>query len=58
MEYLHLLTTESLERAEYQRLLDKADTQADLLRDVGQDRVTRQMLLEELLSDRTTSMRP
>ena len=58
VEYLHLLTTDSLERAEYQRLLDKAHTQADLLGDVGQDRVTRQMLLEELLTDRTTSMRP
>ena len=58
VEYLHLLTTDSLERAEYQRLLDKADTQADLLGDVGQDRVTRQMLLEELLSDQTTSVRP
>ena len=52
VEYLHLLTTDSLEKAEYQRLLDKADNQADLLGDLGQARLTREMLLEELLSKR------
>lgn len=55
VEYMHLLTTDSLERAEYRRLLDKADTQADLLGDGGPDRVTRAILLEELLSSRTMS---
>lgn len=53
VEYLHLLTTDSLERAEYQRLLDKADTQADLLGDGGPDRITRELMLDELLAGGT-----
>lgn len=55
VEYLHLLTTDSLENGEYRRLLDKADTQAELLGDVTQGRVTREMLLAELLSGHTAT---
>lgn len=50
VRYVTLLAEGSIEEAEYQRLLDKADRQADLLGDQAEPRLTRSMLLGELLS--------
>jgi SNF2 family DNA or RNA helicase len=52
VEYLTLLAEESIELAEYRRLLDKAGRQADLLGDPPDSRLTRELLLEELLASR------
>lgn len=55
VEYVHLLAIDSIEEPEYQRLLDKADRQSELLRDAGQPRVTRSMLLADLLTEEVES---
>ena len=52
VRYITLLAEGSLEEAEYRRLLDKADRQADLLGDHAEPRLTRSMLLDELLVGR------
>ena len=49
VEYLSLLCRGTIEESEYQRLLDKADAQADLLGDPALERPTRQVMLDELL---------
>jgi SNF2 family DNA or RNA helicase len=49
VEYLALLCRGTLEETEYQRILDKADAQADLLGDPSPERPTRQFMLAELL---------
>lgn len=49
-EYVTLLADGTIEEAEYERLLEKADRQADLLQDATGPRLTRTMLLNELLS--------
>lgn len=48
VEYVVLLCHGTLEETEYQRLLDKADAQADVLGDPTPVRPTRQLLLDEL----------
>lgn len=50
VEYVALLCQGTLEESEYQRILDKADAQADLLGDPATDRPTRQLMLDELLA--------
>jgi SNF2 family DNA or RNA helicase len=52
VRYVTLLAQDSLEEAEYQRLLEKADRQADLLGDQRELRLTRSLLLHELLAGR------
>jgi SNF2 family DNA or RNA helicase len=52
VSYVALLAEGSLEEAEYRRLLEKADRQADLLGDRSEPRTTRSMMLDELLVDR------
>lgn len=49
VEYIALLCGGTIEETEYQRLLAKADAQADILGDPEPDRPTRQMMLDELL---------
>lgn len=49
VEYVTLLCRGTLEEAEYVRLLDKADRQADLLGDPPSQRPTRTLLLDDLL---------
>lgn len=53
VDYLTLLAAGTIEEAEYGRLLDKADRQAELLGDGPTHRPTRTMLLEELIASRT-----
>lgn len=50
VRYITLLAESSIEVGEYHRLLEKADRQADLLGDGPPRRVTRTMLLDELLA--------
>lgn len=50
VEYVTLLGENTIERGEYERLLQKADRQATLLGDTSEPRLTRAMLLSELLS--------
>ncbi|MHB1846730.1 MAG: DEAD/DEAH box helicase [Deltaproteobacteria bacterium] len=52
VSYLTLLANGTVEEAEYRRLLDKADRQAELLGDGPSPRVTRSLMLEELLGSR------
>jgi SNF2 family DNA or RNA helicase len=52
VEYVALLCRGTIEETEYQRLLAKADAQADILGDPAPDRTTRQMMLDELLASR------
>lgn len=52
VRYVTLLAEGSIEEAEYRRLLEKADRQADLLGDHAEPRLTRSVLLAELLADR------
>jgi SNF2 family DNA or RNA helicase len=52
VEYFTLLCRGTLEEVEYERLLEKADRQADLLNDPPQPRPTRTVLLDELLAAR------
>jgi SNF2 family DNA or RNA helicase len=52
VSYVTLLADGSLEEAEYRRLLEKADRQADLLGDRSEPRMSRSMMLEELLVGR------
>ena len=52
VRYVTLLAEDSLEEAEYARLLEKADRQADLLGDRSEPRMTRSMMLDELLTGR------
>lgn len=49
VEYVALLCRGTLEETEYQRILDKADAQADILGDPAPERPTRQLMLAELL---------
>ena len=51
--YVTLLCRGTLEEAEYERLLDKADRQADLLGDPPAVRPTRNVLLNDLLALRS-----
>jgi SNF2 family DNA or RNA helicase len=55
VRYVTLLAEASIEEAEYQRLLDKADRQADLLGDRNEPRLTRRMLLDELVASQQRS---
>ena len=48
VHYITLLCTGTIEETEYQRLIDKADRQADLLGDPPDPRPTRSVLLDEL----------
>lgn len=50
VRYITLLCQDTVEEAEYARLLEKADRQADLLRDGKPDRPTRRVMLDELLN--------
>lgn len=50
VEYVVLLCAQTIEENEYRRLLDKADAQADVLGDPDPERLTRQMMLSELLA--------
>ncbi len=52
VRYVTLLAQGSIEQAEYARLLDKADRQAELLGDAPSPRLTRTLLIEELLATR------
>lgn len=52
VQYITLLAEGTLEEGEYQRLLDKADRQADLLGDGDLPRVSRSLLLQDLLATR------
>ncbi|HEV2944001.1 MAG TPA: DEAD/DEAH box helicase [Solirubrobacteraceae bacterium] len=52
VEYLVLLCRDSVEEAEYKRILSKVDLQADLLGDPEPYRPTRDVLLDELLAGR------
>lgn len=52
VDYLVLLCKGSVEEVEYERILRKADLQADVLGDPRPHRPTRALLLEELLSAR------
>jgi SNF2 family DNA or RNA helicase len=49
VEYVALLCRGTLEETEYQRILDKADAQSDLLGDPAPERPTRQLMLAELV---------
>jgi SNF2 family DNA or RNA helicase len=49
VEYLVLLGRNTIDEAEYQRLLRKTDAQADILGDPDPARATRELLLTELL---------
>lgn len=50
VDYVALLCRGTLEETEYQRILDKADAQADILGDPAPERPTRQVMLAELLA--------
>lgn len=52
VQYVTLLADGTIEHAEYQGLLEKADRQADLLGDADTPRITRSLLLHELLASR------
>jgi SNF2 family DNA or RNA helicase len=52
VEYVVLLCDRTIEETEYQRLLDKADRQADILGDPAPQRPTQSVLLAELLDAR------
>jgi SNF2 family DNA or RNA helicase len=53
VRYITLLAEGTIEEGEYQRLLDKADRQAELLGDGPSPRLTRSLLLEEILAERS-----
>jgi SNF2 family DNA or RNA helicase len=55
VSYVTLLARGTLEEVEYQRLRDKATSQADLLGDEAPAAVTRQVLLDELINTARTS---
>jgi SNF2 family DNA or RNA helicase len=55
VEYLVLLCDGSIEELEYERILAKVDSQADLLGDPEPERMTRAVMLDELLRTRTRS---
>lgn len=52
VEYLVLLSRDSLEEAEYERILRKVERQADVLGDPKPERLTREALLAELVAVR------
>jgi len=58
VRYVTLLAQDSIEQAEYRRLLDKADRQASLLGDDPAPRLTRTLLLDELLALKDTVATP
>lgn len=58
VRYVALLAKDTVEEGEYRRLLEKEDRQASLLGDGPSQRVTRSVLLEELLSIRQTPAEP
>ena len=51
VEYIQLLSENSLEQIEYEHLVAKADRQAELLGDLEAERLTRSLMLDELLAD-------